>query len=88
MFIAGVSCLLFMSRMSIYFMIKAINYDNNIYERQLNVGKFILIGIGMFLIVIVNFLPKLRMNSLIGRCCHWSMYNDVTWQKKAMVVVE
>lgn len=80
-FIVGVSYLLFMLGMSMYFMIKAINYDNNINEKQLDVGKFILIGMGIILIAIGNVLPKLRMNSLIGLRCHWSMYNDVTWQK-------
>ena len=39
----------------------------------------IVMGIGMA--IIGNFMPKLKMNSLIGLRTGWSMKNETTWRK-------
>ena len=39
----------------------------------------IVMGIGMA--IIGNFMPKLKMNSLIGLRTSWSMKNETTWRK-------
>lgn len=41
----------------------------------------IVILMGILLMVIGNFLPKTRRNSIVGLKCGWTYYNDVTWQK-------
>lgn len=41
----------------------------------------IVILMGILLMVIGNFLPKTRRNSIVGLKCSWTYYNDVTWQK-------
>jgi len=42
----------------------------------------ILFGVlGVFMIVVGNIMPKLRMNSVIGLRTPWSMKNETTWKK-------
>ena len=37
--------------------------------------------LGIVLVVMGNYMPKTKKNSLIGFRCAWTKYNDVTWQK-------
>lgn len=39
------------------------------------------VALGIVFVVMGNYMPKTRRNSLIGMRTVWSMYNDVTWQK-------
>ena len=47
--------------------------------------KISCIAIGALLIVLGNFMPKSKMNSVFGLRVSWSMYNDVCWQKSNLV---
>ncbi len=57
----------------------AMSYSNEVDINQL---FCILLGIGM--VIIGNFMPKLRNNSVIGLRTPWSMKNDVTWKKSQL----
>lgn len=37
--------------------------------------------LGLFLLIVGNVMPKLRMNSVIGLRTSWSMKNETTWKK-------
>lgn len=37
--------------------------------------------LGLAIIVMGNYMPKTKANSLIGFRCKWTKYNEVTWQK-------
>lgn len=51
--------------------------------RQIPVDLFSLIFtvLGIVLIIIGNYMPKLKQNSLIGLRTSWSMKNEATWKK-------
>ena len=37
--------------------------------------------LGFAIIVMGNYMPKTKANSLVGFRCKWTKYNEVTWQK-------
>ena len=37
--------------------------------------------LGLAIIVMGNYTPKTKANSLVGFRCKWTKYNEVTWQK-------
>ena len=43
--------------------------------------NLIMMGFGIFVILIANLLTKTRKNYVIGLRTKWSMYNDQTWRK-------
>lgn len=36
---------------------------------------------GILFLVLGNYMPKAKLNSMVGFRCGWTMLNDVTWQK-------
>ena len=46
-----------------------------------DIGKISCILLGLLFIVLGNFMPKTRTNSVVGFRTRWSMYNDNTWRK-------
>lgn len=44
-----------------------------------DVGKLTNVGLGLFLIVLGNVMPKAKRNSMVGLRTVWSMENDRTW---------
>ena len=44
-------------------------------------GRVLCIVLGLLFIVLGNFMPKTRTNSVVGLRTSWSMYNDSTWAK-------
>lgn len=46
-----------------------------------DIGKISCILMGGMFLIIGNFLPKSKRNSLVGVRVTWSMYNDTTWRK-------
>ena len=55
--------------------------DNNSLQKQLDISKILVILMGATFIVMGNFMPKTRMNGLIGFRCDWTMFNEYTWKK-------
>ena len=81
--IAGVFTLIFFTLLGFYFMWKALRYDPNAAPPVSfdDVNRLVSIGIGALLVVLGNFMPKMRRNSLFGLRTRWSMANDTVWQK-------
>ena len=46
-----------------------------------DVNQLICILLGISLVIMGNFMPKLRNNSIIGLRTSWSTKNDITWKK-------
>ena len=55
--------------------------DTSAVSATVDIGKISCILMGGMFIVIGNFLPKAKRNSLVGVRVSWSMYNDTTWRK-------
>ena len=50
-------------------------------EMTVDIGKVICVSLGLFFIVIGNYMPKTRLNGVVGLRTSWSMYNDNTWRR-------
>ena len=46
-----------------------------------DIGKIVVIMLGIMLIVLGNFMTKTRINGAVGFRVRWSMYNDNTWRR-------
>jgi uncharacterized membrane protein len=55
--------------------------DNNGLQKQVDISKILVILMGATFIIMGNFMPKTRMNGLIGFRCDWTMFNEYTWKK-------
>lgn len=69
--------------LGVYFMIKSIRYDPTTAAPDINtdVGRMAGIAIGIVLIVLGNFMPKISRNKLFGLRTTWTLKSDVVWQK-------
>ena len=67
----------------VYFMVKSIRYDPTAAAPDMNadVGRMAGIAIGIVLIVLGNFMPKISRNKLFGLRTTWTLKSDVVWQK-------
>lgn len=74
---------LFLVALSVYFMVKSIRYDPTTAAPDINtdVGRIAGIAIGIVLIVLGNFMPKISRNKLFGLRTTWTLKSDVVWQK-------
>ena len=48
---------------------------------EIDIMKAVSILMGIFFILLGNFMPKAKKNHLVGFRFPWTMYNDVTWAK-------
>lgn len=48
---------------------------------SIDITRIVCVGMGIMFIVLGNYMPKTRRNSLVGIRCAWTQYNDVTWAK-------
>ncbi len=51
------------------------------YSGETDINQLFCIVLGIGIVIMGNFMPKLRSNSIIGLRTSWSMKNDVTWKK-------
>lgn len=79
--VAGILILILFNALNGYSLYTGFHKVENLSSVSLDIGQLVFGIIGMFMIVIGNIMPKLRMNSIIGLRTHWSMKNEVTWKK-------
>ncbi|MDD7267733.1 MAG: SdpI family protein [Lachnospiraceae bacterium] len=77
--------LLFFTVLGFYFMRKALMYDKTAPVSFQTVSRMITVAGGLLLIVIGNFLPKLRRNRFAGLRTRWALTDDVVWQKSQRI---
>ena len=54
------------------------------YSVEADINRIFCILLGIALVIIGNFMPKLRNNSIIGLRTPWSMKNDAAWKKSQL----
>ena len=51
------------------------------YAYETDINQLLCIILGLSMVIIGNFMPKLRNNGVMGLRTPWSMKNDTTWKK-------
>lgn len=46
-----------------------------------DMGRFVSVSLGVLLVLLGNFLPKVRRNGFVGLRVKWSMANDEVWRR-------
>ena len=54
------------------------------YAHEADINQFICVLFGISMVIMGNFMPKLRSNGIIGLRTPWSMKNDITWKKSQL----
>ena len=54
------------------------------YVHEADINQFICVLFGISMVIMGNFMPKLRSNGIIGLRTPWSMKNDITWKKSQL----
>ena len=54
------------------------------YSVEADINRIFCVLLGISLVIIGNFMPKLRNNSIIGLRTPWSMKNDTVWKKSQL----
>ncbi|MBR6403408.1 MAG: DUF1648 domain-containing protein [Eubacterium sp.] len=52
---------------------------------EIEEGRASCISLGIIFFILGNYIPKTRMNYVIGVKTSWSMYNDNTWRKSNLI---
>lgn len=77
----GIFTLLLFNAMNGYFLYTSFNKVENLSSVSPDINQFLFGILGVFMIVVGNIMPKVRMNSMIGLRTRWSMKNETTWKK-------
>lgn len=70
---------IFMEAFGLYKAINLINTDAT--TMSVDSTKIEIIGTGVLIIVLANFMTRAKMNKIVGIRTSYSMYNDRTWRK-------
>lgn len=79
--LAGIFSLFIFNAMTGYFLYTDFNKVENLSSVPIDIFQLIFMLLGIFMIAIGYIMPKLQMNSVIGLRTHWSMKNEITWEK-------
>ena len=79
--IVGIVMELFFVALGVYFMAKSIATEQSGTDINADVSRMAGIAIGIVLIVLGNFMPKISRNKLFGLRTTWTLKSDVVWQK-------
>ena len=81
-FYTGMGISLFFTAMHCFSIYKAFSAAGSMsYAHEADINQLICVLLGISLVIMGNFMPKLRNNGIIGLRTSWSMKNDVTWKK-------
>lgn len=71
------------SGLGLYFMHQAARYVPGDADPAVttNLPRFIVTGVGLFLVLLGNVMPKARRNALFGLRTKWSMADDEVWRR-------
>lgn len=78
---AGICSTVVFDVMTMYFLYTAFNMVENLSDTPVGLNQLIFGTLGVFMIIVGNVMPKVRMNSLLGLRTSWSMKNETTWKK-------
>ena len=80
-FYTGMGISLWFTVMHCYSLYNAFKNTTNLNDVSVDINQLFCILLGIGLVIIGNFMPKLRKNSVIGLRTVWSMKNDDVWKK-------
>lgn len=79
--ISGLGSLLVFNILCLYFLYVDFHQVTDLKQVPVDLNSLLFAALGIVLIVIGNYMPKLKQNSLIGLRTNWSMKNEATWKK-------
>ena len=80
-FYTGMGLSVFFTAEHCYFLFRDFKAASSMSLSSVDINQFICVLLGISLVIMGNFMPKLRNNGIIGLRTSWSMKNDVTWKK-------
>lgn len=78
---AGIVTMAVQNVLNAYALYTDYNKVEDLSSVPINIVQLLFGLMGIFMIIIGNIMPKLRMNSLIGLRTKWSMKDEATWKK-------
>lgn len=79
--IAGIVCLFLFNVMTGYSLYADFEQVENLSSIAVDLYQIVFGILGVSMVIIGNFMPKVRMNSVMGLRTRWSMKNETTWKK-------
>ena len=76
----GISLLVAFNVLNVILLYKALTYEPGA-TLDLDVSKLASVILGIVLVLIGNFMPKVRRNNIVGLRTFWSKSSDAVWQK-------
>ena len=81
-FYTGMGISLWFTAMHCFSIYKAFSAAGSMsYAHEADINQLICVLFGISMVIMGNFMPKLRNNSIIGLRTSWSTKNDITWKK-------
>lgn len=80
-FYTGMGLSVYFTAIHCYSIYKDFKLAENLSTAEVDINQFICIILGISLVIMGNFMPKLKNNGVIGLRTSWSMKNDITWKK-------
>jgi uncharacterized membrane protein len=77
--LSGIGVLVLWNIMQYYFLYTDFNKVTNLNDVKVDLLSLVFICLGVLLIIIGNYMPKFKMNSLAGLRTTWSMKNEKAW---------
>lgn len=82
LYVVAISMALMYTVMQCFFLYGAyVEANTDATHSVIDIAQVSCILLGVMFIVLGNFMPKTRVNGVVGFRIAWSMYNDVTWAK-------
>ncbi len=78
---AGIVTMAVQNVLNAYALYTDYNKVEDLSSVPINIFQLLFGLMGIFMIIIGNIMPKLRMNSLIGLRTKWSMKDEATWKR-------
>ncbi|WOO36851.1 SdpI family protein [Anaerocolumna sp. AGMB13020] len=79
--ITGMCSLAIFHIINIFMLYSAFHSIKNLKELPVDLFKLLFTAFGLIFVVIGNYLPKCKMNSIVGLRTVWSMKNEKTWKE-------
>ncbi|SHJ54729.1 Uncharacterized membrane protein [Anaerocolumna jejuensis DSM 15929] len=79
--ITGLCTLLVFNILCLYFLYVDFHKITNLTQVPVDLFSLLFTVLGITFIIIGNYMPKLKLNSIIGLRTSWSMKNETTWKK-------
>lgn len=79
--LGGIIGLLVFNVITFYFLYADFNQVTNLSDIPIDLFSLEFAVLGLGLVLIGNFMPKARMNSLVGFRVSWGMKNETVWKK-------